>query len=142
MTPTSTFTGRSPLAIRRWRRVDFDRGLMLLEARHAKTARRRSVPLNDGALDALHELRLWCHERYPGTVWVFPSSSGDHVRWLKAGLRGDCISANICDFRINDLRHTFASWLVMAGVDLFVVREILGHSSITKTEKYSTSLRV
>lgn len=37
----------------------------------------------------------------------------------------------------HSLRHTCASWLVMSGVDLYVVKEILGHASIAMTERYS-----
>ncbi|RUA17837.1 MAG: hypothetical protein DSY55_01355 [Clostridia bacterium] len=40
-------------------------------------------------------------------------------------------------FVFHSLRHTCASWLVMSGVDLYVVKEILGHASITMTERYS-----
>ena len=41
------------------------------------------------------------------------------------------------DFHIDDLRHTFASWLVMEGVPLFEVSKLLRHASIQMTERYA-----
>jgi len=40
------------------------------------------------------------------------------------------------DFRLYDFRHTYGSWMAMAGVDLMTLRELMGHSSITITQRY------
>ena len=45
--------------------------------------------------------------------------------------------AQVVDFRFHDCRHDFASRLVQAGVDLYQVKDLLGHASITLTERYA-----
>ena len=45
--------------------------------------------------------------------------------------------AGLVDFTFNDLRHTFASRLLMRGVDLPTVKELLGHKTIAMTLRYT-----
>ena len=49
--------------------------------------------------------------------------------------------AGIEDFRFHDLRHTFASWYMMNGGDLYELAKILGHSNIKMTERYAKPAR-
>ena len=43
----------------------------------------------------------------------------------------------ISNFRFHDLRHTFASWYMMSGGDLYELAKILGHANIKMTERYA-----
>ena len=49
--------------------------------------------------------------------------------------------AGVSDFRFHDLRHTFASWYMMNGGDLYELAKILGHSNIKMTERYAKLAR-
>lgn len=120
-----------------WSRVDLEGRRFLLEARHTKARRRRSVPLNDDAIDTLKRLRAWQHRHVPGSPWVFGWRPGSRITTFKTSWTAALKRADIQDFRIHDLRHTFASWLVMQGEQLYVVRDLLGHASVTQTEIYA-----
>ncbi len=53
------------------------------------------------------------------------------------GFNAACRRAGIKDFHFHDIRHTFASHLVMAGQDLATVKELLGHKTLQMTLRYS-----
>jgi len=95
----------------------------------------RHVPLNDTAVAILRALP----SRFQGG-YVFPSATGTPLngpnllnRVFLPALR----DVGIEDFRWHDLRHTFASRLVMKGVDLRTVQELLGHKTLVMTLRYA-----
>lgn len=116
--------------------VSMERRYILLRPEQTKSNRRRAIPLNKTALQALERL-LQDNE----TQWVFArrknGTIGERVKALDWLFRKAVKLAGIEDFRIHDLRHTFASWLVSEGVELVKVRDLLGHTSIKMTERYA-----
>ena len=120
-----------------WRRVDLREGLVFLEAEHTKTKRRRSVPLNAEARAALIRRARFRAEHCADSPWVFCGKDGKPIAEVKRSFAAACAKAGIADFRIHDLRHTCAAWLVSAGVPLSEVRDLLGHASVVMTERYA-----
>jgi len=99
-----------------------------------KSGKPRTIPLNAASVEALerHTRRLHCDLVFctrRGTVIDKPD--------LERGLGRVCAAAKVERIGWHVMRHTFASWLVQAGVPLTVVRDLLGHSSIRMTERYA-----
>jgi len=90
--------------------------------------------MNESALTALTE---W-QKQTTGTGLVFPNpKTGRALTDIKKSWGTLLKNAQIQGFRFHDCRHTFASRLVMGGVDLYTVKELMGHSSIEMTGKYA-----
>ena len=84
--------------------------------------------------------------RYPAAIGehrIFPPKQGaTSGRQRVEGSFEDLLErAGIEDFRFHDLRHTFASWYMMNGGDLYELAKILGHSNIKMTERYAKLAR-
>jgi site-specific recombinase XerD len=68
---------------------------------------------------------------------VFCNDHGGRVIDIRSAFQGACRRAGIDNLHFHDLRHTFASHLVMKGVPLKVVQELLGHKDIKTTMRYA-----
>jgi site-specific recombinase XerD len=105
----------------------------VLTVPRAKNGEMRHVPLNGPALTVLARLQE-CGDR---TGAVIRNAEGDPLAspryWFEPAVR----DAKIRKFSWHCLRHTFASRLTMAGVDLRTVQELMGHKSIQMTVRYS-----
>jgi integrase len=120
----------------RWTDVDLVGAQLTVRGEGAKSGQTRHVPLNTEAASVLRGRRTGT----TGDGYVFPgrTDSGDgRLDNVKKGWLALVKAATITEFRFHDLRHTFASKLVMAGVDLNTVRELLGHSDLKMTLRYS-----
>jgi len=110
----------------RWQDVSFARRTLTIA--RSKNGETRHVPLNKAALAALMALE----KRVNGSEFVC-GGAVEPRRWFEPVVK----SANLTEFSWHCLRHTFASRLVMAGVDIRTVQELLGHKTIAMTVRYS-----
>jgi integrase len=103
-----------------------------------KSGKIRHVPLSSGAMDMLDKLKAKFKLKLIDQMPIFanPRTGLPYVSffysWDKARTR-----AGLKDFRIHDLRHSFASCLVNAGRSLYEVQELLGHADIKTTSRYA-----
>jgi integrase len=117
---------RGELLSLRWSDINLDARLLTVRAETAKSGKQRHIPLN---AEATKVLRTWAGRSEGDCVFGVSDVKTAWVALVRA--------AGLENFRFHDLRHHFASKLVMAGVDLNTVRELLGHSDIKMTLRYS-----
>jgi integrase/recombinase XerD len=117
--------------------ADIDSRQMTILVARGKGNKQRLVPLSHPLLG---ELRAWwCEHRNP--VWLFPGSRPDRPLGVSAVQRG-CQTAVVCaglkpGVCTHTLRHTFATELLEAGVDLLTIQKILGHACLSTTAIYT-----
>lgn len=97
-----------------------------------KNNERRIIPMNENLYRELAKL-----DPSPDRGYIFCRKDGKPYTEIYVGFKSACKRAGISDFTFHDLRHTFASHLVMAGVNLRAVQELLGHKDIKMTARYS-----
>ena len=106
-----------------WDRVDLSRGVIRLE--QTESGKRREGPMRQVVYDTLASLPG------PREGQVFQTRS------IRTAFENAVVEAKLEGFRLHDTRHHFASWFVMRGGNLQALKEILGHASLTMTQRYA-----
>ena len=108
--------------------VNFEQGIISLL--DTKNGERRDIPMNETVRATLRAIEN-------GSPYFFCNEEGKPFGDIKKAFATALRRAGIEDFRFHDLRHTFASNLVMAGEHLNAVGELLGHKTPGMTKRYA-----
>lgn len=121
ITALNTGMRKEEILLLEWdKHIDLKHGFILLDK--TKNGERRKIPINQTVRFTLQKMI-----RRVDTPYVFTDEEGSRFKNVKRSFKSALTKAGIKDFHFHDLRHTFASHLVMAGIDLTTVKELLGH---------------
>ena len=135
----AVFTGmrRSEITNLQWKHIDFSRELIYVESDanfQTKTGKRRILPMNSYVLKLLQAMFL----KRTGDYVIMLNGKKVRDIWLSRRFKQYIIKVNVDKtLHFHILRHTFASWLVQAGVPIYEVQALMGHSTIRVTQAYS-----
>jgi integrase len=87
------------------------------------------LPISDGALFLLKDIVNQPKDKYVFTL----CDKQIKAEWLTHRFKHYCKKAGLSELHFHNLRASFASWLVMSGVEIFAVSKLLGHSSVVIT---------
>lgn len=110
-----------------WKDIDLKNRIILIK--ETKTNELRTIPINKALQEVLKSLPHHLHSEK-----LFP---GINPNMITVAFERTCKRAGIKDFRFHDLRHSFASYLTMAGENLRTVQTLLGHKDLRMTMRYS-----
>ena len=116
----------------KWEDIKGD--FIYLKGDKTKSAKGRQIPVNDRLAEVFREVRR-VHGLKPG--FVFCDAQGRRFQDVRSSFGKVLRRAKIEDFTFHDLRHTFASHLVMQGASLTAVQKLLGHADLAMTMRYA-----
>jgi len=114
-----------------WGQVDFERRIIRLT--RTKNGWARNVPLNSATLNALQSQRNHVPHKPGDMVFPRPGPASDYRWWFKPALR----EAGIVGYTWHSNRHTFCSWLAIAGVSIKEIQVLAGHKTIAMAARYA-----
>ena len=117
----------------KWSAVNFNTQIITVTGATTKTSDTRHIPMNKATFGVLEDWK----KQVGKSRYVFPSQAGGRLEDIKSAWLNLLERAKIEGFRWHDMRHDFASRLVMAGVPLNTVRDLLGHADIKMTLRYA-----
>lgn len=106
----------------------------LIYLRETKSKRPRQIPIDDRVAQVFKELRAKNRWKSP---FVFLGHDGKPLGDVKKAFLGAVRRAGLENFKFHDLRHTFASHLVMKGASIKAVQLLLGHKESRTTDRYA-----
>lgn len=115
----------------KWSDIDMINRIIMV--RTSKNNESRSVPINETLYSEFLKLQGDCTSDNA----VFTDKTGKPIKNIDHAFEGARKRAKLKDFRFHDLRHTFASHLVMNGVDIRTIQILLGQKTIAMTLRYS-----
>ncbi len=117
----------------RWDQVDLKNRTLRIPSSSSKGGKELVLPLSDWAMEILTRI-----PRHISSPYVFCKPSGEPWKAISKGFKSALKRAGLDpSIRIHDLRHTYASWAIQAGVDLALLKELLGHSTLAMVLRYA-----
>ena len=127
VTAFNTGMRRGEILSIKWDNIKLDKGYILVD--ETKNNEQRYIPINKVLKKLLKSVKMNACCEYVFTY------SGKPIKSIRTSFTTALIKSGVEKFRFHDLRHTFASRLVMNGVDLVTVQELMGHKSLSMTKE-------
>jgi integrase len=133
----NTGVRRGALLQLRWDDVNFEAKTIRLRRATAKADKLEYIPMNTIVFKTLSEWRIFKQKTAPRERLLFSGPKGAPMHDVRSSWKKVLRDAGIENFRWHDMRHDFASQLVMAGVNILTVKALLTHSNLDQTLRYA-----
>ena len=121
----------------KWERIDLKNGLLYLDEVDQKNGQKGSIPINSEVRAAIIHRASIKAQHCPNSQWLFCHPNGSQIKSVRRSFKRACKKACIENYKIHDMRHTVAAWLVQSGTPIAQVSQLLRHSDIRMTMRYS-----